>query len=253
VSDGALLDVRSLDVRRGRRTVLTDVALTLGAGEVVHVTGANGSGKTSLLRAVAGLAPSRRGAVHRHAACAFVPEKVLLAPSLRGSEWLGAMRRLRREPPVDWPPAVAAAGLDPDVLHRRSAALSKGTIQRLALLDALHASARALLLDEPFSGLDAAARDWLGTALSARVASGAAVLLTDHSRATAQRLSPTLLLRLADGRCVAEPPAPTVAATHLLASHTDGRHLDEHLPPSEIDDRLRALLADGWHIERVSA
>jgi ABC-type multidrug transport system ATPase subunit len=273
VSDGVLLDVRSLDVRRGRRTVLTGVALALRAGEVAHVTGANGSGKTSLLRAVAGLAPAPRGAVQRRAPCAFVPEKVLLAPALRCGEWLGAMRRLRGEPPVDWPLAVAAAGLDPDVLHRRSAALSKGTIQRLALLDALHASAPTLLLDEPFSGLDTDARTWLATALHTRTTTGAAILLTDHSGATTERLAPTLLLRLEGGRCVAEtvaaagtgarapspggPPGdarPRVAAAsvRLVASHADGRWCDEQVAGADVDARLRALLDDGWHIEQVA-
>jgi ABC-type multidrug transport system ATPase subunit len=287
VSDGVLLDVRSLDVRRGRRTVLTGVALALRAGEVAHVTGANGSGKTSLLRAVAGLAPAPRGTVRRGAACAFVPEKVLLVPALRCGEWLGAMRRLRGEPPVDWPLAVAAAGLDPDVLHRRSSALSKGTIQRLALLDALHASTPTLLLDEPFSGLDTDARTWLATALHARTATGAAVLLTDPSGATGERLAPTLVLRLEGGRCVAEAgavagtgarapsaggraggagdagaarvsfsgdasPHAAVASLRLVASHGDGRRCDEQVARADIDDRLRALLDGGWHIEQVA-
>jgi ABC-type multidrug transport system ATPase subunit len=181
-----------------------------------------------------------------------------LAPALRCGEWLSAMRRLRGEPPVDWPPIVTAAGLDPDVLHRRSSALSKGTIQRLALLDALYASAPTLLLDEPFSGLDANARTWLADALHSRTTTGAAVLLTDHSGATGERLAPTMLLRLEGGQCVAEAVAADDAApragasVRLIASHADGRRCNEQVEPADVDARLRALLDGGWHIEQVA-
>jgi len=74
-----LLDAGALTIRRGRRTVLSGVALTVDPGRAIHVAGPNRSGKTSLLRVLAGLAAPRAGTLRRHAACAFVPEKVRLA------------------------------------------------------------------------------------------------------------------------------------------------------------------------------
>src|SRR6188768_1979049 len=97
-----MLEARSLTVVRGRRTILTGIDLELAAGEAVHLAGANGSGKTSLLRVLAGLADPRAGSVRRRGSCAFVPEKVALAGAIQAGEWLAAMRRLRGEAPLDW-------------------------------------------------------------------------------------------------------------------------------------------------------
>src|SRR6478609_7393198 len=99
---GALLEARGVVVRRGRREVLREVDCDLAPGSLVRLAGANGSGKTSLLRVLAGLAEPAAGTVARRGGCAFVPEKVLLAPALRCGEWLTAMRALRGAPPLDW-------------------------------------------------------------------------------------------------------------------------------------------------------
>ncbi|HEV7806673.1 MAG TPA: ATP-binding cassette domain-containing protein [Solirubrobacteraceae bacterium] len=90
-----------MTIRRGRRTVLSGVGLTLHAGEAVHVAGTNASGKTSLLRVLAGLSVRRRGSLRRPASCALVPEKVALAPAMRCGEWLRTMRAMRGLEPLD--------------------------------------------------------------------------------------------------------------------------------------------------------
>jgi heme exporter protein A len=153
-----LLECSALAVRRGRRTVLSGVDLALHAGAAIHLAGPNGSGKTSLLRVLAGLAAPGAGHVRRHGVCAFVPEKVALAPALRCREWLAAMRGLRGLQATDWRSALADGGLEPEVLDRPAAALSKGMLQRVALVEAIHSGCPLLLLDEPFAGLDADGR-----------------------------------------------------------------------------------------------
>jgi ABC-type multidrug transport system ATPase subunit len=246
----ALLEASDLTVRRGRRDVLGGVELAVHAGAAVHLTGANGSGKTSLLRVLAGLAAPRAGTLRRWAAAAFVPDRVLLAPALRCHEWLGAMRGLRGLESTDWSLAVAAAGLDPGVLEQPSARLSKGMLQRVALVEALHAGCPLLLLDEPFSSLDAASRDWLAGEVGARAAEGAGILFTDHSSAAGDRLAPVRVLELRDGRCRPRDAAgaPRVA---IAAVHPDGRRLRRAVAPHASDGLLRDLLADGWHVESV--
>jgi len=234
-----VLAAHALTVARGRRIVLRDVDLTVRAGDVVRVAGANGSGKTSLLRVLAGLARPRGGELHRTGTAAFVPEHVLLAPALRPLEWLGAMRRLRGLGAVDWRVAAGASGLDPAKLERPAASLSKGMLQRVALLEALHAKPALLLLDEPFSGLDTAGRDWL----NAQLAHGPAALLTDHSGTVA----PTERLRLSDGRC---SPTSLVALLTIHASR-DGERVERTVRENESDAVLRELLEAGWHVERV--
>jgi ABC-type multidrug transport system ATPase subunit len=234
-----VLAARALTVARGRRIVLRDVDLTVRAGDVVHVAGSNGSGKTSLLRVLAGLARPRDGELRREGTAAFVPERIQLAPALRPLEWLGAMRRLRGLDRVDWPAAAAESGLDPAKLGRPAASLSKGMLQRVALLEALHAKPALLLLDEPFSGLDTVGREWLGEQLS----QGSAALLTDHSGT----VSPTERLLLRDGRC-----APTSLVALLMIHATrDSERLERAVREDESDALLRELLEAGWHVERV--
>jgi ATPase subunit of ABC transporter with duplicated ATPase domains len=234
-----VLAARALTVARGRRIVLRDVDLTVRAGDVVHVAGSNGSGKTSLLRVLAGLARPRDGELRREGTAAFVPERIQLAPALRPLEWLGAMRRLRGLDRADWPAAAAESGLDPAKLERPAASLSKGMLQRVALLEALHAKPALLLLDEPFSGLDTVGREWLGEQLSR----GPAALLTDHSGT----VSPTERLLLRDGRCA---PTSLVALLTIHATR-DRERLERTVREDESDALLRELLAAGWHVERV--
>ena len=132
-----LLVADGLAVRRGRRTILSGVSVVLAPGDAVHLAGANGSGKTSLLRVLAGLSRPAAGRLARRAAAAYVPERVQLVPALRCGEWLDAMRRLRRLPPRPWAEDVEAAGLAPAVLGLPAGRASKGMLQRVALIEAL--------------------------------------------------------------------------------------------------------------------
>ena len=153
-----------------------------------------------------------------------MPERVALAPALRCGEWLRAMRALRGLAPADWAAAVAASGLDPAVLGRAGGTLSKGMLQRVALLEALRADCPLLLLDEPFAGLDADGRDWLAAELAGRMAEGAAVLLTDHSDAARGRIALAGALRLRRRRVPAGGGgAPAGRELLVRAAHPDGR------------------------------
>ena len=188
----------------------------------------------------------------------MAPLRIALA--LHCGEWLRAMRALRGLTATDWAAASGASGLDPAVLDRPAATLSRGMLQRVALLEALQAGCPLLLLDEPFSGLDDDGRAWLAAQVAERLEAGAAVLLTDHSGSAAGRVALTDVLRLRNGaahragvqraatpRTIAAPdPAVTVRAIH-----PDGRAFERTVPAPSSDDLLRALLDAGWHVEEV--
>ena len=163
------------------------------------------------------------------------------------------MRALRGLSATDWHGAADASGLDPAVLDRPAATMSRGMLQRVALLEALNAGCPLLLLDEPFSGLDDDGRAWLAEHLAERLDGGAAVLLTDHSGSAAGRLALTGVVRLRDGTLEhAGPPAATNARRlTVCAVHPDGRRIEQAVPEGDADDLLRALLARGWHVEEV--
>jgi ABC-type nitrate/sulfonate/bicarbonate transport system ATPase subunit len=199
-----LLAASGLRARRGAREVLAGVDLQLGAGEVVAVLGPNGAGKSTLLAALSGLIPSE-GTIERHGRVALA----LQAPDLAARTvqanvelalgWWGVPRagRARR----------ARAALDSlragHLAQRRSAELSGGERRRVHLARALAVDADALLLDEPFAGLDAATRgELLYDASSALRSPRRGTLVVVHDRAEAWALADRLVVLL-DGRVTA--------------------------------------------------
>jgi ABC-type multidrug transport system ATPase subunit len=243
-----VVGLSAVTVRRGGRVVLGGVELELQAGEVAVVEGANSSGKTSLLRVLAGLAAPAAGIVRRDAGpCAFVPERVALAPRLAPLDWLRAMdgvRGVRRA----WPEGAAEWELGEAALARPAAALSKGRLQRVMLCEALSAPARLLVLDEPWAGLDAGGRDLLARRVRARADDGAAVVLADHSGARRGRLRADAVWNVDGGVVVrAREAAPEVA----VVATRDGARVEHVAARGAHDALLLRLLGEGWSIESV--
>jgi ABC-type transport system involved in cytochrome c biogenesis ATPase subunit len=177
-----VLHADAITVARGRRVLAADLTLAVAAGELVHVAGPNGCGKSSLLRALAGVVEPRRGRVTRAAPCWFVPERLELPAAMRAGRFL----RL-----------AGAAGARVDGTDRRCGELSQGQLQRVALAGALeraHDRPAVLVLDEPWAGLDAPARAALGSGLASAADRGSAVIFTDHSGAGTLRATRTLSL-----------------------------------------------------------
>ena len=227
-----VLDVRDVCLRRGARDVLRGVTFEVGAGEVVALMGLSGSGKTTVLRAVAGLDPVDAGRIVVSGVSieAGVPrppagpaavqvgmvfqfhhlfehltaiENVCLAPV--------HVRRTARD-------AAAATArrllADLGVEHRQFALpreLSGGEAQRVAIARALALDPPLLLLDEPTASLDPARRDDLGAALRALAAQGRALLVTSHDDDFVRAHATTVLV-LADG-AVVERGAPADVLT----------------------------------------
>jgi ABC-2 type transport system ATP-binding protein len=241
---------RDVAVARGGRRLLSGVTIEIRAGEIACVEGENASGKTSLLRLLAGLAAPAGGTVERAAReCAFVPERAALAPRLRPLSWLRAMDAIRGDRRA-WPQDAAAWGLDEEVLSRPVATLSKGRLQRVLLCEALTARVRLLVLDEPWAGLDSGARDLLARTLRERAGEGAALLFTDHTGSRHGRLRADAVWRVEDGGVHrGDDRVPGV----LIVASRDGERAERTAPRGEHDALLAELLRDGWSIESVRA
>ena len=141
----------------GGRPVLRDVCLRFPAGRVSCLMAPSGAGKTTLLRILMGLEPPDAGAVRGL-------EGVKIAPVFQEDrllEALDAEANIRLVRPALAPGAVAEAlhrfGLE-DCAGKPASALSGGMKRRVALLRALLSDGEALMLDEPFNGLDEATR-----------------------------------------------------------------------------------------------
>jgi len=157
------LGLEGVEKSYGRRRVLSVDALSLEAGDRVLIAGTNGSGKSTLLRLIAGVASPDRGRIIRSAALAgklgYVPQSGGLYGELSIRENLKLRRLLWRLPPSApegmW--YVEGLGLH-ELLDRTPAELSGGFQRLAAVAAALHAEPDWLLLDEPFSGVDAGRR-----------------------------------------------------------------------------------------------
>ncbi|GGP67353.1 ABC transporter ATP-binding protein [Saccharothrix coeruleofusca] len=172
-----MLGLDRIGKRYGRGPwVLRDVDLAVEPGELVVVAGGNGSGKSTLLRVAAGLTAPTTGRVRRPASVGYLPERFPAGVGLSARAYLGHLAAVRGVPARwDLLEALGFVGDDSAPMAR----LSKGNAQKVALVQALQAT-DLLVLDEPWSGLDAAAGAVLGELVATAREEGAAVLLTDH-------------------------------------------------------------------------
>jgi ABC-type Mn2+/Zn2+ transport system ATPase subunit len=224
----------------GRRLVLSAVDLDLTGPGVVRVEGANGAGKSTLLRVLAGVSRPTRGRVESAGGRAFVPERFRAT----GGMPVGELLRLAGGRP--------ALGVD-ELLRRPMGTLSQGQAQRVALAAALTRPAALIVLDEPFTALDAQSAGGLESLLTARAAD-ALVLVADHEA----RLAPAARVRVADGTAaiatgeerVRIRTGPTPSAP-LPGAERDGEGWLAELPRSEAQAALAALLAAEVEVREV--
>lgn len=187
------LQVRNLACRRGERLLFSGVAFELAPGAVLWLRGRTGSGKTSLLRMVAGLGRPEHGDIlwggrpAAHApgylhALRYVGHTDGLKDDFTAAESLALETLLRGDPAsaVQVDEALAALGI---AAHRRCPVhtLSQGQRKRLALARlALAGMPGPWLLDEPFDALDADGSERLCAMLAAHQARGGSVLLASR-------------------------------------------------------------------------
>jgi heme exporter protein A len=188
-----MLKAQGLTCRRGGRELFAGVGFAVGPGEWLHVRGANGSGKTSLLRILAALSPADGGSVQWGGApladdlgrwrgdCLFLGHAAAVKDELTPLENLQAASALdgRRLESGDALRALQRFGLRgrEDVPVRF---LSAGQRRRALLARTLTRPATAWILDEPLTALDARAIEDFSGVLSDHLAQGGLAVLTSH-------------------------------------------------------------------------
>ncbi len=164
------IDVTDLSYSIGAQTILDSISLSIEDGSRAAIVGPSGSGKSSLIRMIAGLASPSGGTVslggrvvtgtrnvpaHRRGV-AYVPQDGALFPHLSAAANITfGLPRAQRHTAHEWAEIVS---LDTTLLTRYPHELSGGQQQRVALARALAVKARAIVLDEPFSALDTGLR-----------------------------------------------------------------------------------------------
>jgi heme exporter protein A len=186
------LEVDKVHVWRGDRHVLQGVSIKVSLGELVHVSGPNGTGKTTLLRVVTGLLRPEHGSVTwlgqpitRNRA-SFQADMAYAAhePSLKGD--LTALENLRfsvglkcRTTATELRSALATTGVG-GCADLPARVLSAGQRRRVSLARVLAMRAPLWLLDEPYANLDAAGSDLVSELLQAHVQGGGLALVVAH-------------------------------------------------------------------------
>ncbi len=166
--------------RVGYRWIIKDISLQVTAGEVALLVGGNGSGKTSLLRVLAGLNKASRGQVSRHGGVGFVAHHSMLYDALTGRENLMFVTRLGRgRDPARVDELLQQMGLTA-AATQRLATYSRGMTQRLAIARALLDEPGVLLLDEPLSGLDENAAGIVADVIQRHRDAGHAIIIATH-------------------------------------------------------------------------
>lgn len=177
----ALITVENLGIRYGAHTVLSGVDLAIEPGEIVTIVGPNGSGKTSLLRALVGAVPPAKGRIVRSRGLrlGYVPQRLDVDRTLP----ITVERFLRlpdRQSRAVCAEALHRAGV-PELAGRQMSGLSGGQFQRVLLARALLNRPQLLLLDEPTQGLDQlGSAEFYRLIEEVRRETGAAIVMNSH-------------------------------------------------------------------------
>jgi heme exporter protein A len=183
------LSGQNLRCVRGGREVFSGLDFAVSAGELLAITGANGSGKTSLLRLIAGLLVASGGSVELEGGetelslaeqAHYLGHRDALKPALSVAENLSFWRDFLGGEMSDRGRSLAAAGLD-HAAHLPAAYLSAGQRRRLSIARLLSVRRPVWLLDEPTSALDVAGQDLFVRLMRDHLTGGGIIIAATHA------------------------------------------------------------------------
>ncbi len=221
-----MIEVCNLTKRYGDFTAVDDLSFRIGAGGVMGLVGPNGAGKTTTLRCLCGIIPATLGSAHiggmdiaadpvgAKRQLAFIPDEPRLFDHLTVEQHLNFVARLYGV--ADWQ-ARAQPLLDElemgDKRKLLPAELSRGMKQKLAIACGLLHGPRAVILDEPLTGLDPYGIRSMKDSMRRLAREGVAIILSSHLLDLVEEVCSHLLI-LKNGRKVADGAVAEVHARY---------------------------------------
>lgn len=210
------ITLRHVTKRYGALTAVSDLNLAVAPGEILGFLGPNGAGKTTTIRLLTGFLKPSSGEVRLlghdmgdAAAALRARQRLGLAPDVAGLDadasgaWLlQLLARLQGQPAVDREEALAAMALSARDLQRPMGQLSRGTRQKINIVQAVQHRPDLLILDEPTEGLDPLTKRALFALLLAARERGATIFFSSHVLSDVEALCDRVAL-IRDGRLVA--------------------------------------------------
>ena len=231
-----MIDVAGLTKSYTELVAVEDLSFQVAPGQVLGLVGPNGAGKTTTLRCLAGILPPTHGSIsiagHSIAGepvaakknLAFIPDEPQLFDYLTVLEHLQFVARIYqvRDPEQEWRPLLEELEL---VEHSRKlpGELSRGMRQKLAIACGLMHRPRAILFDEPLTGLDPVGIRRMKDTILTRAREGAAVVLSSHLLHLVEELCTGVLI-IARGRRLAYGTIESIIAQRPELA---GRDLEE--------------------------
>ncbi len=219
-----MIQVEGLQKLYGDFPAVQDLSFEVAPGEVLGLVGPNGAGKTTTIRSIAGIIIPTKGRIRiaghdlsadpvaAKSALAFIPDEPHLFEYLTVEEHLRFVARLYRLGEVG--PRIPGLLDELDLSDKRGALpgeLSRGMKQKLAIACGLLHEPKALLLDEPLTGLDPVGIRRMKATIMQRAAGGAAVILSSHLLHLVEEIC-TRVLVMQRGRVVAFGTIPEIVA-----------------------------------------
>lgn len=189
-----MIKVKDLNVKYDNKVAVNGVSFNVKRGEIVGLIGANGSGKSSIIKALMNINTNYDGEImvfdkdiknnvlYRNQV-GYIPENVVLFGGLKGMEYLyhvGALRGINKNQ-VDFivEPFIRYFMIN-DLINYKISTYSKGTKQKIAIISSLIHKPKLLILDEPLDGLDSESSLLFREILKEFVSHGGAVLFSSH-------------------------------------------------------------------------
>lgn len=210
---------------RSKSAAVSDVSLTIKAGEVYGFLGANGAGKSTTLRSVMGFLRPTSGTIkilgqtvseqHTgiHRKVGYLPGEVVLPKGVTGHEFLAYLGGINNEGTMDSYRDLLIERFEAQ-LDKPVNELSKGNRQKIGIIQAFMHQPQALVLDEPTSGLDPLMQEQFYKTVEEAQERGAAVLLSSHSFDEVERIC-TRVGIIRSGRFAFEGTVAQIAAGRL--------------------------------------